>query len=112
MRHGYFNVEPTVWFKTITKKINLMKKVEVALLDRLTSENKRLISEKSSLLILLALITFISLILLIIVPYFIAKSLTDGIKEITEKLLIISETDNLTVLVNIESDEELGAIAK
>lgn len=111
LEEGGFNIDPTVWFAAISKKINLLKQVEISLLENLQTNNQALIDNKQNSLILLAVITFIPLIFTLFISYYIAAQLLTGINEITTKLHSISQTDDLTIRVSINSKEELGEIA-
>ena len=111
IEQGNFNVDPTVWFATMSKNINLLKEVETSLLDSIRTNNEALISEKQNTLTLLAIITFIPLFFTLFVSYLIAAKLLVGINEITNKLHNISQTDDLTIRVNVKSTDELGDIS-
>ena len=111
IENGYFNVDPTIWFAAMSKNINLLKEVEVSLLNSIRSNNEALISEKQNTLTILAIITFIPLIFTLLISYLISAKLLIGINEITNKLHTISSTDDLTIRVNVKSTDELGDIS-
>ncbi len=81
-----FGINPEVWFKTMTKKINLMKEVE----DRLSVDLKTLALQLKSTArnILFALIFSTSAVVLIVALaiYFITRSITMPINRIVEGL--------------------------
>lgn len=110
MATGGFGVDATVWFTTITKKINLLKKVEVALLDQISNKNQQLIAQANSQLIIVAFIILISLMITLLISLLIFRQLSQSINEITVKLKCIVKSNNLTTRIKINSTEELGEI--
>lgn len=111
MQEGNFNVDPTVWFATITQKINLLKSVEVQLLKELYNDNEQLISDNQNNLISLATTILITLFVVLLLTFYIGSQLDKGIEEITTKLNIISNSNDLTVRIEVESGDELGTIS-
>lgn len=108
---GGFNVDPAIWFATISKKINELKQAEVSLLNNLYANNQRLIKQKQHTLVLLAMVTLIPLIFTLFISYYIASQLIAGINEITKKLSMISSSNNLTERIKIDTKEDLGTIS-
>ena len=111
MSQGDFGVDPTLWFATITKKINLLKSTEVALLEQLKENNLQLIADKTQLLTSLSLAMIVTLLTVLLLTFYIAIQLNKGIKEITHKLVSITSTDDLTLRIDINSKDELGHIS-
>ncbi|PKG39559.1 methyl-accepting chemotaxis protein [Psychromonas sp. Urea-02u-13] len=110
MNDGQFNTDPTVWFKTISQKINLLKSVEVTLLQQLNSNNVALIAEKNSLLTSLSIIILLPLIFVLGLSFYIARQLHKGINEITRKVVQITTSNDLTLRIEVNSKDELGDI--
>jgi methyl-accepting chemotaxis protein len=111
MSQGDFGVDPTLWFATITKKINLLKSTEVALLEQLKENNLQLIADKTQLLTSLSIAMIVTLLTVLLLTFYIAIQLNKGIKEITHKLVSITSTDDLTLRIDINSKDELGHIS-
>jgi len=108
---GEFSTDPKVWFDTITEKINLLKIVEVSLLDNLHDNNQALLSEKETYLTILGLIILIALSLILLLSFYIAMQLHKGINEITSKLTSITTNNDLTLRIDVNSKDELGEIS-
>jgi methyl-accepting chemotaxis protein len=108
---GGFNTDPKAWFDTITKKINLLKIVEVSLLDNLHDNNQQLLSDKEVYLVTLGTIILISLCIILLLSFYIATELHKGINEITSKLISITTLNDLTLRINVNSKDELGEIS-
>lgn len=106
-----FNADPKAWFDTMSQKINLLKTVEVSLLENLHDNNQQLLSEKETYLITLGLIILISLSLILLLSFYIAMQLHKGINEITSKLVSITTHNDLTLRIEVNSKDELGEIS-
>lgn len=111
MHKGGFNSDPTIWFNTISKKINQLKSVEVSLLAQLHRNNLILIAEKEKRLISLAIIILLALSLVLFFSFYISTQLHQGIDEITNKLTNIISSNNLTLRTEVTSNDELGKIS-
>jgi len=111
MKVGGFNTDPTVWFNSISKKIDRLKSVEVLLLKQLHTKNEMLIAKKERLLITLAIIILLPLSLVLFLSLYITTQLHKGINEITSKLNNITTSNDLTSRVEVDSKDELGEIS-
>jgi methyl-accepting chemotaxis protein len=109
---GGFGIDPLVWFKTITKKINLLKKVDdeiskqnTVLLEKIEAESKlRAITMISSYLI------FTVLILVIILM--ISKAINKSVKNSLEKINCVSSKLDLTCEIVVEGRDEIAQISR
>ena len=108
---GGFNTAPTTWFNTISEKINKLKEVEVALLDEFHMKNIALISHRNNTLITLATLIVLTLMLVLLLSFYIARQLQKDINEITSKLISIATNNDLTLRVEVKSKDELGEIS-
>ena len=107
-KNSGFGVDPTVWFKTITKKINRLKEFE----DTLSSYMLTMASEKvSSTFIKLIFILIIS-VLVVLANILLARGIVKGIDRsigrLTGLITDIVENGNLDIVVdrrNIVRDE-------
>ena len=109
---GSFGIDSVVWFKTITKKINLLKKVD----DELAKQNDLILSDieaKSKLkaAITLASYTIFSILMFIII-YFIAKGINYSVSDSLKKIECVSSSLDLTCEVNVEGKDEISQIAR
>ena len=111
MEVGNFNTDPTVWFSTISKKINQLKEVEVLLLDKFYLKNTALLSEKNNNLMILTSLIILTLFVVLLLSFYITKQLQKDINEITNKLITITTHNDLTLRVNVKSKDELGDIS-
>lgn len=111
MSTGSFNTAPTLWFDTITQKINQLKSVEVSLLGDLQANNLLLLANKETLLTYLAIIIALPLALVLFLSFYIATQLHKGIDEITSKLKSITSSNDLTLRLNVNTNDDLGEIS-
>ena len=107
-----FGIDPTVWFKTITKKINQLKGFE----DTLTSYTLAVASQKVSSALNLLILVFTGSLLVLIVTIFItvniSKSIEKSITRLTNIITNITQNGNLDVVVDRRDHtrDELDAI--
>ena len=112
MLEGGFNANATTWFNTITEKINKLKAVEDSLLSELHEKNILLISERESSLINLAMLIVLPLLFVLFLSWTITRQLQKSIHEITMKLVNITNNNDLTLRIDVQSSDELGEIGK
>jgi len=112
MLKGGFNTDATAWFKTITEKINKLKAVEDSLLSELNERNILLISERENSLTTLSMLILLPLFFVLFLSWAITRQLQKGINEITTKLIKITNDNDLTLRVEIQSNDELGEISQ
>jgi len=111
-QQGGFGVDGVVWFKTITKKINLLKKVD----DNLAKENDKLLAKiestyKRNILITLTGYTLFAIAVFIII-LFIAKGVNRSVESSLRKISCVSNDLDLTCDVTVEGNDEISQISK
>ncbi|HPP86423.1 MAG TPA: nitrate- and nitrite sensing domain-containing protein [bacterium] len=110
---GGFDVEPNIWFKNITDKIDLMKKVEDRIAEELLKNSGKLINSANIIantyLITILIITAITILL----SLFFTKLIITPINQTIDILKDLSEGEgDLTKRINIDSQDETGEMAK
>ena len=111
--NGNFNVNPEVWFDTITSKINLLKKVDDYLSRKIYSNLEVIESSIRKELIIVLTFNLLLSIIILFFAYKLIKSISIDLKSIQtaiEKMKDSSYLDSYIPLV--ESDTEIGAISK
>ena len=109
---GGFGIDGVVWFKTITKKINLLKEVD----DNLAKENTKLINTIESeykmhtMLLLGGYILFAIVIFIIIL--IISRGVNRSVESSLNKIKCVSNDLDLTCNVVVEGDDEISDISK
>jgi len=109
---GDFGVDGVVWFQTITKKINLLKKVD----DNLAKENDKLLAEveyqykKSTLITLVGYSLFAIVIFFII--FIVSRGINKSVQESLEKIECVSSALDLSCNVVVEGTDEISNISR
>ena len=109
--NGNFGVDSEVWFNTITKKINLLKKVD----DEMSKYNFTLLKKidtksQENLAINIGLLLFLAL--LVVTPLFILqKELVNDIRRAKEELDYIASNLDLNKRLTIDGKDEIADIA-
>ena len=109
---GGFGVDSVVWFKTITKKINLLKQVD----DELAKQNSALLEEvesdsKMSTTVTLASYSIFAIVIFIII-FLISKGINISVKSSLEKISCVSDNLDLTCDIIVEGKDEISQISK
>ncbi|MWV61848.1 hypothetical protein DCO58_07365 [Helicobacter saguini] len=110
---GGYNIEPTYWFDTITKKINLMKDVEDKLATKL---NDRIldINATSRFYFWTALIAVTcAIILTMVIGYIIAANIAKRIRAMQAYFVTLSNTKDMSdtsALTRYKAEDEIGTI--
>ncbi|WP_187648350.1 methyl-accepting chemotaxis protein [Nitrosophilus labii] len=110
---GGFNIEPSYWFKKITQKIDLLKDVENFMSNKLLLYISRTIEVKKRVLITHTFFSIVIVIIILILGYVIAnRSISFKIVKIKDILKEIAEKKDFTKKIEIDTDDEIGIIAK
>ncbi|RLA79411.1 MAG: chemotaxis protein [Epsilonproteobacteria bacterium] len=109
---GGFGVDSVVWFKTITKKINLLKAVD----DELAHQNSILLEKLSSESNKQATITLLSYtifaIIIFIIIFTISRGINLSVKSSLSKISCVSDNLDLTCDIIVEGKDEISQISK
>ena len=107
-----FTVSAGEYFKTITAKINLMKSVEDKISDELLETIEKNMSKNQTALFELLILNSIIVIILLIMGIVVVMSIAKVVTNLQTHMQKIAETKDLTLVCKMESDDELGQIAK
>ncbi len=109
---GGFGVDGVVWFQTITKKINLLKKVD----DNLAKENNKLLDKIESKYKRNTAITLSGYSLFAIAVFIIILLISRGVNKSVEsslnKIRCVSDDLDLTCNVVVEGNDEISNISR
>jgi methyl-accepting chemotaxis protein len=112
---SHTEIEPTFWFKTITKKINLLKQID----DLISKEILKETIEKKST-VFNAFILYVALVLIIVLittflGVYISKTIKDAVLKIREGIKeffdFMNRKANIVNEIDIKSKSEFGEIA-
>ena len=109
---GGFGIDSVVWFKTITKKINLLKQVD----DELAKNNTILLDEVESDANTSAMITLLSYsifaVAIFIIILLISRGVNRSVRSSLEKIGCVSSNLDLTCDIIVEGKDEISQISQ
>jgi len=109
---GGFGVDSSIWFNTISKKINLLKQVEDKLSGDLISNINKIRDEASSDRTILLIMAILTIALALLVGGLIYTAITKSLNDILSTAHDLSSGDgDLTKRLKITSKDEIGAVA-
>ena len=107
-----FTVKASVYFKTITQKINLMKSIEDKIAAEIKENVATNISKNETSLFWLLIFNGLLIIVLSLIGFFTITSITKVVTKLQKHMQTIAQTKDLTLVCKIDSNDELGEIAK
>lgn len=109
---GQFGVDPTVWFNTITQKIELLKKMENDLSNDLLSTSQQF--AKSATIELYSYATALALVLFIgfILGFRVMQNLQSQVFKLRTSIEKVTDTGQFTHLSNMTGKDEIATMAK
>jgi len=91
---GGYEVEPTVWFKTITRKIDGLHQTEGLIIERIKSASTQLLSNSRTQLIATLGVCVLAILLTIVVSFRVARGISTPLQEMVKFAeRFISEND-------------------
>ncbi len=103
---GGFGVDSVYWFKTITKKINLLKKID----DEIASDVTNLLNKQEGAVYNEAIGGLLSMIFLIVFAYIVRNDIQKNITELDRFITDLAKNKNFSKKVEITSKDEFGKI--
>jgi len=107
---GKFGVDASYWFKTITAKINLLKKVENHLSANILTQIDELHSTETSSMIMRVLLNITIMIIIISFGTYVVLNLIARISKLRDELEEIVSTDNFSKSITVSENDELTSI--
>jgi methyl-accepting chemotaxis protein len=106
MANGGFDVDPVVWFKTITKKINILKSIDDEIANRVSQELKTLKGSTYGSVIA----GILAMIFIFFVASLIVKNIDRSIKELNQQIISIADTKDFSKDIKVTNKDEFGEI--
>jgi methyl-accepting chemotaxis protein len=103
---GHFGVNPEYWFKTITKKINILKQID----DKIAQNLERDLNAITNHYILQTVIGVIINIIMIIIGWISVNKLEMQIKSLKGLILSIAQNKDLSTEIRVYEMDEFGQI--
>ena len=95
-----FGVDPTVWFKTITKKINKLKAFEDELVKYTLNITTSMVNSSFMLLIIVVIFSLLILLFVIFLSTSVTKSITSSINRFKDIMSHITTEGDLSIAVD------------
>ncbi len=112
----YANSTPEHWFKTITVKINLLKKIDDYLANELSISIKEKIDEIRSSMIVSIALDIILIVLTLLVGYLIMEDIRVSLEKLQNGLLAffkyLNKESQTVSLIDMNSSSEIGKMAE
>ena len=109
---GGFGVDAEHWFDSITKKINILKEIDNEVAKYLDHNIEIFESEITSSVWFHTVIAVVSILLNILFALFLIKGINSSISKLKTKIEDIVGTKDLTNIIDVSSNDEIGSIAK
>ncbi|MGE4319571.1 MAG: methyl-accepting chemotaxis protein [Deferribacterales bacterium] len=109
---GVFGVDPNEWFETITKKINVLKKIDDEIAKEIDTSASSLLSSARNGLIFNTLLTLLSLSAMFTLMYIILLSVLRNIRNLINLTAELNSGEaDLTRRIKVEKSDEMGELA-
>jgi len=105
---GGFGIDAEYWFKTITQKINILKKID----DNIAKIILKDLNSIKDNAIIEAIIGVISIIVIFLFSYFIIRAFSLQLRSVKNLIMMIAKDKDLSIEVYIYEDDEFGQIRK
>ncbi len=107
-----FSVKASEYFRTMTQKINLMKSVEDKIATEIQEDIAKDMSQNETALFKSLILNAILIVILALLGIFTIASIAKVITHLQNHMQKIAQTKDLTLVCSMESNDELGEIAK
>ncbi|WP_233704423.1 methyl-accepting chemotaxis protein [Helicobacter cynogastricus] len=105
---GGFGVNPTHWFSTITKKIDLLKNVEDGIGNNLTQLAQAQISKNTQYFAFLAICEALLVLITFILSFLIVRNISHRLQKVNKALTHIIHNKTFTDTIHIVAHDEIG----
>ncbi len=113
---GGFGIDSSYWFKTITAKINLLKKIDDFLSDELQTLAKTKLADETTSLLVYTVLILLNILIATVLAYIISKNIANSIEKIShgieQFLSFLAREHNVIEKIDLISKDELGKVAQ
>ncbi len=111
-QEGNFGIDPQYWFKTITKKINILKNIEDFMEKSIISDMDAKIDSAFRNFVIYAVMFVLAILSIFMLIYALFKYVFATINVLSKELEdLVSGEGDLTKRINVDSNDELGQLA-
>ncbi|WP_235852496.1 methyl-accepting chemotaxis protein [Helicobacter vulpis] len=109
---GGFGIKPTVWFNTITQKINLLKQVEDNISDHITKLTEIEITKNTHYFRFLVICEVLLILITIILSFVVVRNISRRLKKVNKTLEHIIDSKTFTDKITIAANDEIGLMTR
>ena len=107
-----FTAEPSEFFRIMTEKINLLKSIEDKIAAEMRENLKTSEEEQKAELIKLIGLNTLFIVMVMIIGNFTIRSINHAVRSLQKHMRSIAETKDLTLVCKLDTNDELGEIAR
>ncbi len=112
-KEGGFGIDASVWFDTITKKINVLKEIEDTIAYQIKRDIAKIARENQMRFYLTLGFILVGIMVVLALGFFIFEvSITKNIEKMKKALAAIVQNRDFTKRLDASAKDEIGAIAK
>ncbi len=109
---GNFGIKPTIWFATITRKIDLLKQVEDTISTNITNLTEAEIGKNTHYFVFLAICEVLLIIVTTILSFLVVRNIFKRLQKINKALQHIVDHKTFTDKISIATHDEIGLMTK
>ncbi|WP_104682736.1 methyl-accepting chemotaxis protein [Helicobacter felis] len=109
---GGFGIDPSLWFNTITKKIDLLKRVEDSISAHITELTQAEIAKNTRYFIFLVICEVSLILITTFLSFLVVRSIFKRLQNVNKTLGHIIENKTFTDKINITTNDEIGLMTK
>jgi methyl-accepting chemotaxis protein len=109
---GGFDVDPTVWFKRSTDRINGLHEIEQTLAKNINSEVSNLLSSSRTLLLAQLIFAALAIVIAVSVSIWVARGVNRPLKDVVDAVEYVVAHDDFTRSIPEEGTEETARVGQ
>ncbi len=109
---GGFEVDPTIWFKRSTDRINGMHEIEQMLAKNINSDVSNLLSSSRTLLLTQLILAALAIAIAVAVSVWVARGVNRPLKDVVDAVEYVVSQDDFTRSIPEEGTEETARVGQ
>jgi len=113
---GGFGVKGEYWFNTVTKKINLLKKIDDHISKKLIEKAYQKFSDEQTQLLIYSIVIFLIIIATTLLSFLISKNISNSVEKISfgieQFLEFLNHNHNVIEPIDLKGNDEMAIVAK
>jgi len=109
---GGFDIDPTLWFKRSTDRINGMHEIEQMLMKNIDSDVNNLLSSSRTLLLTQLILAALAIAIAVAVSVWVARGVNRPLKDVVDAIEYVVTKDDFTRSIPEEGTEETARVGQ